>query len=149
VTRMLLAVGLALAFVQTASAGVPNPCALLTNAEVAKVFGAKIADRASDAYGSGRGCTWDGATPNSFTSYHASLRIDIARVTKAEFEKQAKKAKNAVPVRNVGELAYSQYLAGEVLTVWQHGIWMSVELSGGTSPIEAAKALARSALTRL
>jgi hypothetical protein len=31
-TRPLLAVGLALAFVQAASSGVPNPCALVTNA---------------------------------------------------------------------------------------------------------------------
>jgi len=138
---------LALAFVPTASA-LPNPCALLTNAEVAKVFGAKIASRARDATVPG-GCTWDGVTQGTFTSAHASLRIDIARVTKAEFEKQAKKAKNAVPVRDVGELAYSQYTAGETLTVWQQGIWMSVDLTEATSPLAAAKTIARAALARL
>jgi hypothetical protein len=48
VTRLLLAVGLAIVFAQAAAARVPNPCVLVTSAEVAKVFGAKIADRSSD-----------------------------------------------------------------------------------------------------
>jgi hypothetical protein len=146
---VLLPVLLALMSVPAASAGLPNPCALLTNAEVAKVFGARIGNRTSNSYGLNRGCTWDGVPPSSFTSYHASLRIDVSRVARAEFEKQARKAKDAVPVRGVGEIAYSQYIAGEFLSVWQNGIWISVELSGGSSPLADAKTLARAALTRL
>jgi hypothetical protein len=138
----------ALSFVTTASAAMPNPCALLTNAEVAKAFGAKIASRTRDATVPGS-CTWDGVTLGTFTSAHASLRIDIARITKVEFEKQATKAKNAVPVRGVGELAYSQYTAGETLTVWQQCSCKDTALTETTSPLAAAKTLARAALARL
>jgi hypothetical protein len=146
----LLAVSLALIFVSASSAApLPNPCTLLTNAEVAKAFGAKVANRTSDAYGLDRGCTWDGAPPGRFTSYHATLHLDIAPASRAAFDKAAKRAKDAVPVHGVGDEAYSEYIAGEFLSVWQNGIYLSVELSGGSSPIEAAKTLARTALGRL
>jgi hypothetical protein len=143
---LLVPVLLALTLIPAASAGLPNACTLLTNAEVAKVFGAKIADRTKDAYG---GCTWNGVTPNSFTSYHDTLSIQIVRVTRAQFDKWAKRAKNAVRVRGLGDAAFSQYTPGEFLSVWQNGIYLSVELGGGTSPITQSKALAREALARL
>jgi hypothetical protein len=39
-------------------------------------------------------------------------------------------------------------MAGEVLAVWHSGIYLAVELTGGSSPVAAAKMLAREALTR-
>jgi len=78
-----------------------------------------------------------------------TLEIGVAPVTRSQFVKVAEKAKNAVPVRRVGELAFSQYTAGESLTVWQHGVWMSIDLTGVSSPVATAKALARAALKRL
>ncbi len=146
--RLLLSVVLALTFVPAAAAGLPNPCTLLTNAEVAKAFGSKIQSRANESYGLSRSCTWEGAPLGSFTSAHASLQLDIAHVSRAQFLKNAKKAKNAVPIHGIGDLAYSQYMAGEFLTVWRQGIWLSVSLGGVSSPIASAKALARSAIAR-
>ena len=146
--RLLLSAVIALAFAPTATAVLPNPCTLLTNAEVATAFGSKIQSRAGESYRFGRSCAWEGVPLGSFTSAHASLRVDIAQVTRAQFLKNAKKAKNAVPVHGIGDLAYSQYVAGQSLTVWRHGIWLSLDLTGVSSPLASAKALARSAIAR-
>ena len=59
-----------------------------------------------------------------FTSAHASLRIDLAHTTKADFLKGARRAKNAVPLHGLGDLAYSEYMAGEFISVWQRGVWI-------------------------
>jgi hypothetical protein len=149
VIRRLAPVILALLLAPSASASLPHPCTLLTNAEVTKAFGTKIATRTGDANRYGCSCTWQGVTAGSFTSYHARLSVDVAPATRAAFATAAKRAKNAVPVHDLGELAYSQYMAGEFLSVWQHGIALSVGLGGGTTPIASAKALARAALARL
>jgi hypothetical protein len=151
VTRLLVAVCVALALAPSASAAVPNPCTLLTNVEVAKVFGAKIHTRTRDGNRLFGGCTWNGVPPSSFTSYHATLRIDIAHLTRAQFDKAAKRAKNAVPVHGVGDAAFSEYVdsGSTSLSVWAHGIWISVDLSTGSVSLAAAKTLARSAVARL
>jgi hypothetical protein len=146
--RLLLSVVLALTFVPAAAAGLPNPCTLLTNAEVATAFGAKVQSRVGESHRFGRSCAWEGVPLGSFTSAHASLRVDIAHVSRAQFLKNAKKAKNAVPVHGIGDLAYAQYIAGQSLTVWRHGIWLSLDLTGVSSPLASAKALARSAIAR-
>jgi hypothetical protein len=148
VIRGLAVVVLVLAVAPSASAAVPNPCTLLTNTEVATAFGSKIQSRAGESDRFGRSCTWDGVPLGSFTSAHATLRVDIARINKAQFLRNAKKAKNAVPVDGVGDLAYSQYMAGQSLTVWRHGIWLNLDLTGVPSPLASAKALARSAIAR-
>jgi hypothetical protein len=137
-----------LAVAPGASAALPDPCTLLTNVEVATAFGSKIQSRAGESYRFGRSCAWEGVPLGSFTSAHATLRVDIAHSTKADFVKNAKKAKHAVPVHGIGDLAYSQYVAGQSLTVWQHGIWLSLDLTGVSSPLASAKALARSAIAR-
>jgi len=146
--RWLAAAVTVSALAPSASPALPNPCTLLTNAEVAKAFGSKIQSRAGESYRFGRSCAWEGVPLGSFTSAHASLRVDIAQISRAQFLKNAKKAKNAVPVHGLGDLAYSQYIAGQSLTVWRHGIWLSLDLTGVSSPLGAAKALARSALAR-
>ena len=147
--RWLVIIGAALVLAWPAAARAPNACALLTNAEVAKAFGSKIATRTRDGNRYGGSCTWEGVSLGSFTSFHATLRIDIAPVTRSEWLKAARKAKNAVPVHGVGDLAYSEYMAGEFLVIWQDGFYVGVELSGVASPVPTAKTLARAALARL
>jgi hypothetical protein len=88
--RLLLSVVLALTFVPAAAAGLPNPCTLLTNAEVATAFGAKVQSRVGESHRFGRSCAWEGVPLGSFTSAHASLRVDIAHVSRAQFLKNAK-----------------------------------------------------------
>src|SRR6266702_8996691 len=146
VTRRLAVVATVLALAPSASAALPDPCTLLTNAEVATAFGSKVQSRAGENHRFGRSCAWEGVPLGSFTSAHASLRVDIAHVSRAQCLKHAKKAKNAVPVHGIGDLAYSQYVAGQSLTVWRHGIWLSLDLTGVSSPLASAKALARSAI---
>jgi len=147
--RWLLAVGAAAALAPAASAGLPNPCTLLTNAEVAKAFGTKIATRTSEGNRYGRSCAWDGVARGTFTSAHASLRIDLAQTTKADFLRGAKRAKNAVPLQGLGDLAYSEYMAGEFISVWQRGVSVGFDLTGVSTPIASANALAHAALARL
>lgn len=145
----LAIVVVALGLAPSASAALPNPCTLLTNDEVAKAFGTTIATRTSDGNRYGRSCTWDGVAQGTFTSAHASLRIDLAHTTKADFLRGAKRAKHAVPLHGLGDLAFSEYMAGEFISVWQRGVWLGFDLTGVSSPTASAKALARAALTRL
>jgi hypothetical protein len=54
-----------------------------------------------------------------------------------------------VPLHGFGDLGYSQYMAGEFISIWRRGVWIGVDLTGVSSPITSAKALARAALEHL
>jgi hypothetical protein len=54
-----------------------------------------------------------------------------------------------VPLHGFGDLGNSQYTAGEFISIWRRGVWIGVDLTGVSSPITSAKALARAALEHL
>jgi hypothetical protein len=142
-------------FVSNASAGLPKPCTLLTNAEVTKAFGTKIQSRTAD----GSSCTWNGVPLGTFTTAAPSLTLDVAQVTEAQFRKSAVAVvpgaepgtmvrEQGLLVKHIGDLAYSM-ANGTDFTVWYRGTMLNFESSVLVSPLEAAKALAKIALTRL
>jgi hypothetical protein len=147
--RWLLPLMLAIALVPNASAaGLPNPCALLTNADAAKVLGSKISYRTPKTDDFYRSCTWNGVDLSSATSAHASLMVDVSRITKAKFLRQAAQWRGAVLVRGLGDVAVGtpRDIAVE-LSVWQNGLELTFEVVQSSSPaFSAEKAAAKIAL---
>jgi hypothetical protein len=137
---------LAIALVPNASAaGLPNPCALLTNADAAKVLGSKISYRTPKTDDFYRSCTWNGVDLSSATSAHASLMVDVSRIT---FLRQAAQRRGAVLVRGLGDVAVGtpRDIAVE-LSVWQNGLELTFEVVQSSSPaFSAEKAAAKIAL---
>jgi hypothetical protein len=147
VRRWLIGLVLALTFVPAASAGLPNPCTLLTNAQVAKAFGSQIANRTSGGNGGlGRSCSWTGVPLGPATSAHGQLMVQVAPMAEAQFMREAKRAKGGLAVRGVGELAYS-VMNGGFIFVWQRGIELTMFASYVSS--QTTKSLATAAVTRL
>jgi hypothetical protein len=151
--RFLVLAGLVLALTPAASAGLPNPCALLTNAEVAKALGSKVESRDVVAYPGSRGktCEWKGAnlaTPNSYP-VHRSVMITVSTATKAQFEKGARQTTGAVPVRGIGGAAYATTGVVKFFYAWQHGFTISVIAGNAIDPIQTEKGVAKIAVTRV
>jgi len=144
--RRLLTVVLALAFVPAASAGLPNPCALLTNAEVAKALGSKIVSREPDRYHS---CTWTGADLGGYYPAHRTLMVQVSSVTKAQFDKSARQTPGALPVRGIGQDAFADTGHVPSLNVWQHGdaLWIAASLVN--DPLQTAKLVAKIVVKRI
>ncbi|HWB23446.1 MAG TPA: hypothetical protein VG652_11245 [Gaiellaceae bacterium] len=143
-------------FVSNASAQLPNPCALVTNAEVAKSVGDKIQSRTA---GDPHSCTWNGVPYGTFMTTTPTLTLDVSQVTEAQFRRNAfsivpgaepgtMEREAGVLVKHVGTVAYS-LVSGQELIVWYRGIMLDVSSSALVSPLETAKALAKIALTRL
>jgi len=142
-------------YVPAASARLPNPCVLLTNAEVAKGFGDKIQNRTAD----GPSCTWNGVPYGTFMTSTPTLTLDVSQVTKAQFKKSAvaivpgaepgtMEREQGLLVKHIGDLAYS-LATGQELIVWYRGTMLDLSSNALVSPLETAKALAKIALTRL
>ena len=146
--RWLCLILLALAFVPAASAAVPNPCALLTNAEVTKAFGGSIESRSAQGNRLYRVCTWVGHSLGAYSSARSSVVVQTNRMSNKAFVKQANQVPGAVPLHGIGQTAY---LAnnGERLGVWQQGIVVTLSLAYVSSPSQSVKSLARIALKRL
>jgi hypothetical protein len=152
--RQLLPLVLALAFAPAAAARTPNACALLTNAEVAKAFGEKIETRTAASAGV---CTWAGLPIGTFTTAHPQLTLFVGTVTKARFEHDQEhetvlpgQVPSAPPrrVSGVGQLAFVSQ-NDDTLSVWDHGVQLTLLDAGLVSPLQAMKRLATLAVTRL
>jgi hypothetical protein len=146
--RWLLPLVVAMALVPgAAAAGLPNPCALLTSAEAAKVLGSKISYRTPESDTFYRSCTWNGVALSSATSVHASLMVDLSRITKAKFLGQAAQLRGAVLVRGLGNVAVGIQGIINQLYVWQSGIELTFSVIQSSSPaFSAEKAAAKIAL---
>jgi hypothetical protein len=148
--RWLLVVGAALAFAPHASAGLPSPCGLLTNADVAKLLGSKVVAR--DALGNRlyASCKWTGANLGGYAPTQRSLLVQVSRSTRVQFEKNARNMPGAIRVAGVGEAAFAQRQGGgSFLSVYSHGYGVEVIASLVTSPLDVEKGAAKAALRRL
>ncbi|HEY3920589.1 MAG TPA: hypothetical protein VGL76_00575 [Gaiellaceae bacterium] len=145
----------ALMLVQSAAgAATPNPCRLLTNAEVAKAIGSKVASRQTVHYAGERGhtCEWQGVNLSSASSYavHRSLMIMATDVTRAQFLKSANLSQGAVRVDGIGQVAFREGNGNVTfLNVWQNGHSFSFIVGEVTNPLAAEKTAARLALGRV
>jgi hypothetical protein len=150
--RVLVPVVLALAFAPVASGGLPNPCALVTNAEVAQVLGTKIVERDTSGNRLYRSCKWTGQNLSSSGFYptQRSLMVEVSRDTKARFEESARTNKGAIRVTGVGEAAFAIAPGGGgLLYVYAHGYTLGLTASLVTSPLNVEKNAGRIAVKRL
>jgi hypothetical protein len=151
VIRGLAVVGMALALAPSASAALPNPCTLLTNAEVAKALGSRVQNRttqlppAMQSTTRFRICTWTGAPLSSYRSSGDTLRLIILPSTRSQFLKAAKQSDGAVRVQNLGDTAYA---TGQSLNLLAHGYSLSIWLSS-VDARQAETVLAHAAVKRL
>jgi hypothetical protein len=150
--RVLVPVVLALAFAPVASGGLPNPCALVTNAEVAQVLGTKIVERDTSGNRLYRSCKWTGQNLSSSGFYptQRSLMVEVSLTTKTRFEESARTTKGAIRVTGVGEAAFAMPQGGGgFLYVYAHDYGLNLSASLVTSPLNVEKNAGRIAVKRL
>ena len=156
--RVLLALGavavaVALVAIPVASATRPDVC-LLTNAEVGKVLGGKIAGRTGGGSEKrGYSCTWTGPTLHGFFAVTRTAGIDFHRQTRAEFDREkARAAQNGafiIGLKGIGVEAYENQGPVDEVDAWQRGYSLAVYTQEVVSPLESEKTLAKLALSRL
>jgi hypothetical protein len=143
--------------VPLATAALPDPCALLANADVAKVFGANVAYRSPDP--ALHSCSWSG-WPFARQFGKQTVTLDVARATRADFERLStfvvldeapgtRRIAQSLRVRGVGQAAFAQSFAGVDLEVWYHGLVISVRTTFVGAPLAAEKQLAAAAIGRI
>jgi hypothetical protein len=139
-------------------AAVPDPCALLTNADVAKVLGGEVAYRtAKPEY---HACSWSG-WPYLHQYGQKAVTIDVAGVSRADFDRAfstwivvtrefaSRHSAKSTPIRGVGEAAFAQIFAGASLEVYYRGLVISIDTTMLRAPLAAEKRLAAAAIARL
>ena len=153
--RLLAIVGAVLLLSPSAlCASTPKACALLTNAEVAKALGSKIASKQTVTFGGGPNdtCQWTGVNlsgPNAYAT-HRTLTVTVGETTRAKFLEFADATPHVVRIRGLGQLAYSQGNGNlDELVVWQSGHVLTVIANLVSSPLAVEKVAARAAVARL
>ena len=144
--------------VTPAATVLPSPCALLTNADVAHAFGAKVAYRTRQPQYAN--CSWSG-WPFAHQYGQQRVTIDVAAVTRAEFERAfstfitvgpepgTRRIAHAQRIDGVGDAAFAQSFAGTSLFVWHNGVMFSIETTFIGPQLAAEKRLAAAAIARL
>jgi hypothetical protein len=142
--RKVFPVLLALTLVPCASAGLPNPCTLLTNAQVSGLLGTKVASRADRPAGiRARMCRWVGRNG-------LALTVILAQRTKAEYEQSARDTPRSIRVNGIGDAAFTVPKSeGGFLVVWRAGYALELSATLGKSQLPVEESAARSALRRL
>ena len=136
----------ALAAAPSAWGAVKNPCALVTQGDATKVFGAPSGPGTPVKTSTRTGCYYKHGTE--------VLSVSVRAVSRSLFVAEAKADPGpVVPVQGFGSVAYS-IAVGTTLLVWTHGTELAVELSGATTarpvnPLKIDEMLARKALRRL
>src|SRR5262245_45635826 len=136
-------------------AALPNACALLTNADVAKVFGAKVAYR---SYAQSSGCTWLG-WPFERQYGQQMVTLDVTPATRAQFDEVSsfvvsdgpglRRVGRSTPIDGVGQAAFAQLYAFTDLEVFYRGLVIKVDTTFVGGPLAAKKRLAAAAIARL
>jgi hypothetical protein len=120
--RAALPAAVALVIVAPASAKSTGPCAVVTQADATKILGAKSRPGLVQKFGPHVTCTY--ATAN-----YRSLSIQVAIVSKATFQKDAKADPAPIArVYGVGNEAYST-AGGASLVLWQNGAEVTIDIT--------------------
>jgi hypothetical protein len=121
--RFLVPVVLALSVVSTASAArPPDPCALLTSAQVTKAIGYKVALHTAGGTGLSRSCTWSGPAIG-FTQSRPSMMVQANRLSKAKF---LQGAAGHDLITGLPGPAY-ELMNGTIVLAWRNGITLMFE----------------------
>jgi hypothetical protein len=119
----------------------PNPCKLVTAADVKAVLGAAVGRGKLQSLGLYRSCTYT-------TKSLVTVIVQTRPLSKADFVKSAKANPPPVkPVSGLGGPAY--YAGGATLLVWRHGNEATVSVFGGGPGLAKEVKLAQRAVKRL
>jgi hypothetical protein len=139
--RLLLLPLAALVLAPAASAGTTQPCLLITSEDAAKFLGGKVAAGKASKLGLYKACT--------YTLGKKKLAVYSRQVSKAGFEKEAKKNPPPVfPIPAIGDGAFS-VAAGGALIVWQKGTELTFAFEKFNPVVQTQKDIAKTALKRL
>ena len=123
----------------------PNPCSLLTAAQLVPALGGKATSANSGSRYS-RACRWTGP-PQGYMEFSQQLMISVNRETRAQFAMHAyRDIPKPDPLPGVGSEAFASSSGFEI---WQNGFELDLEGPYTTVDPSAAKRLALSALERL
>ena len=145
--RFLVPVLVALWMSSAASAArPPDPCALLTNAQVTKAIGYKVALHSS---GPGltpfyRSCTWSGPAIG-FTQSRPSLMLQTSRLSKARF---LEGAQGHVLIAGLGGPGY-ELMDGNIVLAWRDGVALMFELVQAQTTPKSTLVVVSQALAKL
>ena len=144
---LLLSIALSLVFSTSAfaTAPLPNPCTLLTNAQVGPVLWGSVQTRVRGGNGFEPSCTWTGP-PEGYMLFRETLTLDVFRITKARFDfSNLESIPPATPFSGHGVHAY---LSNGGLQAWQGGIAIEMDASYANVYPYKTLHLAQIALTR-
>ena len=131
-------------FIPMASAArLPNPCSLLSNAQVAPTVGGTVQSRSFDRRYGQPTCTWTGP-PTGYMQTGTTLTVQIFRLTKLEFNVKNLRS-TPTPTLILG-VAAPAYASPSGVDVWRAGI--GIEMDGPWFTVYPRQA-ARLALTAL
>jgi hypothetical protein len=123
------------------SSTAPNPCRLVTAADVTVVLGAVAGRGKLQALGLYKSCTYS-------TKSHVTVTVQTRMLSRANFVTSAKA--NPGPVKAVAGLGAPAYFAGRItLLVWRGGNEVTISIFGLGSPLAAEVKLAKRALRRM
>ncbi|HEY3921140.1 MAG TPA: hypothetical protein VGL76_03405 [Gaiellaceae bacterium] len=134
----------------SAAGPLPNPCALISKAQVSGILGSKIVSTAPAGNSLYRSCAWTAKSiaPTGVEPVQRALRIQIARSTKAAFLQQADHQPNAQRVAGVGQAAWTARPTN-ALNVYSNGFTLELSSVFTASPLAAEKTAAKIVLRQL
>ena len=124
----------------------PDPCSLLTNAQVAPTVDGKVQLRNATRDRFSRTCTWSGP-PMGYMQMSESLILQLDRVSRSTFiSEQLHSIPQPTEIQSTGILAF---LSTAGLSVWKDGLAIEMDSPYVTVYPETAVALAKDALRRV
>ena len=143
---LLAAVTTALVFAAEPSANplLPNPCLLLSSAQVASVVGGSPASHTLGGNKLSRTCTWTGP-PLGYMQTQSTLYVTVSQISKARFLAEQAKTHQA-RIDGLGTPAYGNKLG---LTIWKDNVMLNLDNAQLAVTPTKAIALARAALREL
>ena len=130
----------------------PNPCALVTSAQVTAWLGGGIASVDPQGNRLFRSCKWTGknmSAPDALPAQR-TLMIMVSRSTKAAFLKTARQEPNAIRVNGIGQIAWlAPQGSGGFLNVYSRGYALELDTALLPAPIPVEKAAAKAAVKNL
>jgi hypothetical protein len=145
--RLLVPLLLALSAVSAASgARPPDPCALLSNAQVTKAIGYKVELHSTGPGLTGlyRSCTWSGPAIG-FTQSRPSLILQASRLAKAKF---LKGAQGHALISGLAGPGY-ELMDGNIVLAWNDGVALMFEFEQAQTTPKSTLVVVSQALAKL
>jgi hypothetical protein len=145
--RVLLVMVTALLVAPVASSvSLPNPCSLLTRAQVTVALGYRVADQTRGGTGRAPSCKWEGPAMG-YSQSRPNIFLFLNRESEGQF-KQA--ALNGLPITGLGAGADAYLMSQpQLVSVWKNGVEITVTFAQTTDTQRVAIRLAQQLVEHL